>query len=90
MWETSFRQLSRVAQPGHLFPQTLRTLGEAETKSGHQRELAALELLNTLFRNFHHTVSTGPSGRSPGGQSAQSEQRLGGRWDIWRRVWMPG
>ncbi|OWK14852.1 hypothetical protein Celaphus_00000884 [Cervus elaphus hippelaphus] len=33
---------------------TLRTLGEAETKSGHQRELAALELLNTLFRNFHN------------------------------------
>lgn len=79
-----------MAQPGHIFPQTLRTLGEAETKSGHQRELAALELLNTLFRNFHHTVSTGPSGRLPGGQSVQSEQRLGGRWDIWGRVWMPG
>ncbi|XP_020738493.2 myb-binding protein 1A [Odocoileus virginianus] len=38
--------------------ETLRTLGEAETKSGHQRELAALELLNTLFRNFHHTKLT--------------------------------
>lgn len=69
MWETSFGQLSGVAQPCHLLPQTLRTLGEAETKSGHQRELAALELLNTLFRNFHNEVSPGPSGRSPGGQS---------------------
>ncbi|XP_061246740.1 myb-binding protein 1A [Bos javanicus] len=36
----------------------LRTLGEAETKSGHQKDLAALELLNTLFRNFHHEKLT--------------------------------
>lgn len=67
-----------MAQPSRLLPQILRTLGEAETKSGHQKDLAALELLNTLFRNFHHEVSAGHSRRSPGGQSTQSEQRLGG------------
>lgn len=63
------RAALRSAQPSRLLPQILRTLGEAETKSGHQKDLAALELLNTLFRNFYHEVSTGHSRRLPGGQS---------------------
>ncbi|XP_029068705.1 myb-binding protein 1A isoform X1 [Monodon monoceros] len=38
--------------------ETLRTLGEAETKSGRQKELSSLELLNVLFRNIHHEKLT--------------------------------
>lgn len=40
-------------------PQNLRTLGEAETKSEHQKELSSLELLNTLFKNIRQEVSLG-------------------------------
>ncbi|XP_057570404.1 myb-binding protein 1A [Hippopotamus amphibius kiboko] len=38
--------------------ETLRTLGEAETKPGHQKELSSLELLNTVFRSIHHEKLT--------------------------------
>ncbi|XP_058902828.2 myb-binding protein 1A [Kogia breviceps] len=38
--------------------EALRTLGEAETKSGHQKELSSLELLNILFRNIRHEKLT--------------------------------
>lgn len=34
--------------------QTLQTLGEAQSKGEHQRELSILELLNTLFRTVNH------------------------------------
>lgn len=34
--------------------QTLQTLGEAQSKGEHQRELSILELLNTLFRIVNH------------------------------------
>ncbi|XP_007177478.3 myb-binding protein 1A isoform X2 [Balaenoptera acutorostrata] len=38
--------------------ETLRTLGEAETKPGHQKELSSLELLNTVFRSIQHEKLT--------------------------------
>uniref|UniRef100_A0A8D1KAF9 Myb-binding protein 1A n=1 Tax=Sus scrofa TaxID=9823 RepID=A0A8D1KAF9_PIG len=38
--------------------ENLRTLGEAETKSEHQKELSSLELLNTLFRNIRQEKLT--------------------------------
>uniref|UniRef100_A0A4X1ULR0 Myb-binding protein 1A n=1 Tax=Sus scrofa TaxID=9823 RepID=A0A4X1ULR0_PIG len=39
--------------------ENLRTLGEAETKSEHQKELSSLELLNTLFKNIRQEVTLG-------------------------------
>uniref|UniRef100_A0A8D1AW78 Myb-binding protein 1A n=1 Tax=Sus scrofa TaxID=9823 RepID=A0A8D1AW78_PIG len=38
--------------------ENLRTLGEAETKSEHQKELSSLELLNTLFKNIRQEKLT--------------------------------
>lgn len=38
--------------------ENLRTLGEAQTKSEHQKELSSLGLLNTLFRTIHQEKLT--------------------------------
>nr|XP_048304627.1 myb-binding protein 1A isoform X2 [Myodes glareolus] len=47
-WEQLIGQvLEKVAQ-------TLHTLGEAQSKGEHQRELSTLELLNSLFRTVNH------------------------------------
>ncbi|XP_047614450.1 myb-binding protein 1A [Phacochoerus africanus] len=51
-WEQLMAQiLAKVTE-------NLRTLGEAETKSEHQKELSSLELLNTLFRNIRQEKLT--------------------------------
>ncbi|XP_021069391.1 myb-binding protein 1A [Mus pahari] len=47
-WEQLITQLLGKAT------QTLQTLGEAQSKGEHQRELSILELLNTLFRTVNH------------------------------------
>nr|XP_045013847.1 myb-binding protein 1A isoform X2 [Jaculus jaculus] len=47
-WEQLISQvLAKVTQ-------TLRTLGEAQSKSEHQKELSSLELLNTVFKIINH------------------------------------
>ncbi|XP_075850349.1 myb-binding protein 1A isoform X2 [Microcebus murinus] len=38
--------------------ENLRALGQAQTKSEHQKELSSLELLNTLFRSINHEKLT--------------------------------
>ncbi|XP_012868804.1 PREDICTED: myb-binding protein 1A [Dipodomys ordii] len=38
--------------------EALRTLGEAQSKSEHQKELSSLELLNTLLRTINHEKLT--------------------------------
>lgn len=51
-WEQLMGQiLAKVSE-------NLRTLGEAETKSEHQKELSSLELLNTLFKNIRQEKLT--------------------------------
>lgn len=58
-WEQLISQLLGKAT------QTLQTLGEAQNKGEHQRELSILELLNTLFRTVNHEVSQLPKNQCP-------------------------
>ncbi|XP_055453247.1 myb-binding protein 1A [Psammomys obesus] len=43
-----------IGQVLGMVTQSLQTLGEAQSKGEHQRELSTLELLNTLFKTINH------------------------------------
>lgn len=59
-----------------LCPQNVRVLGQAENKVALQKELAFLELLNTLFRSIRQGVRTPrpqPSAPERSGQGSEGE-----------------
>ncbi|XP_058416005.1 myb-binding protein 1A isoform X2 [Diceros bicornis minor] len=71
--------------------ENLRTLGEAQTKLEHQKELSSLELLNVLFKTINHeklttdlTVVRGVlQSRQPGLQQGERSTGSGRLYDLY-------